>query len=186
MSSGVAGPVVVVVGNPKPRSRTWSAANAVAASVSGRPADLVIDLADLGPALLDWSDAEVAETVAAVGRAALLVVASPTFKATYSGLLKLFLDRLPAGGLTGTVAVPMMLGAGSAHALAAELHLRPVLSELGASTPAPALFLLESAYVELAEEYAARWGSVLRAVTQSAGHERASQLLGRPEVDPCR
>ena len=39
-----------------------------------------------------------------------------------------------------------MLGAGPAHALAPELTLRPVLTELGASVPARGLHLLDSAY----------------------------------------
>ncbi len=89
--------VAVVVGNPKPRSRTYQAAHLVAERLAGRPADLSIDLTDLGPALLDWSDPGVADLVAAVQAADLVVVASPTYKATYTGLLKLFLDRFGAG-----------------------------------------------------------------------------------------
>ena len=74
--------------------------------MTGRDADLVVDLADLGVRLLDWSDPEVSRLVAEVGDADLVVVASPTYKATYTGLLKLFLDRFAGGtGLTG-VAVP--------------------------------------------------------------------------------
>jgi NADPH-dependent FMN reductase len=81
--------VAVVVGNPKLRSRTYEAAHIVAERLAGRPADLSIDLAELGPALLDWSDPGVAELVAAVQASDLVVVASPTYKATYTGLLKL-------------------------------------------------------------------------------------------------
>jgi len=63
-----------------------------------------------------------------------VVVASPTYKATYTGLLKIFLDRFAGGtGLSG-LAVPLMLGAGPAHALAPELTLRPVLAEIGGTT----------------------------------------------------
>ena len=61
----------------------------------------MVDLATLGPALLDWQDPTVAELVAAVGAADLVVVASPTYKGTYTGLLKLFLDRFAADGLRG-------------------------------------------------------------------------------------
>jgi FMN reductase len=43
----------------------------------------------------------VAELVAAVSAAELVVVASPTYKGTYSGLLKLFLDRFVADALRG-------------------------------------------------------------------------------------
>ena len=76
-----------------------------------------------------------AEAVAAAKGADLLVVASPTYKATYTGLLKLFLDQIGADDLAGVVTVPVMVGAGAGHALAVETHLRPVLVELGAAMP---------------------------------------------------
>jgi FMN reductase len=138
--------VVVLVGNPKPRSRTYQAAHLVAEKLAGRPPELSIDLADLGAALLDWSDPGVAELVAAVQASDLLVAASPTYKATYTGLLKLFLDRIPGGALAGVTAVPLMLGGHWKHALAADLFLKPVLVELGATCPTRGLFLLESEY----------------------------------------
>ena len=137
--------VAVVVGNPKPASRTFRAAHLVAERLAGRPADLSIDLTELGPAVLDWSDQGVAELVAAVQAADLVVVASPTYKATYTGLLKLFLDRFGAGSMTGT-AVPLMLGGHWKHALAPELLLKPVLVEIGATCPTAGLFLLDSEF----------------------------------------
>jgi hypothetical protein len=45
--------VSVVVGNPKPRSRTYQAAVLVAEKLNDKPPDLVVDLVDLGAALLD-------------------------------------------------------------------------------------------------------------------------------------
>ena len=51
--------VAVVVGNPKPQSRTYRAAHIAAEQLAGRPADLSIDPAEVGAALLDWSDAGV-------------------------------------------------------------------------------------------------------------------------------
>ena len=39
------------------------------------------------------------------------MLASPTFKATYTGVLKLFLDKVPTDGLAGVAAVPVMMGA---------------------------------------------------------------------------
>jgi FMN reductase len=75
-----------------------------------------------------------------------VVFASPTYKATYTALLKLFLEQFAAGELHGTTAVALMLGAAPHHALAGELTLKPVLSEIGCSCPTPALFLLESAW----------------------------------------
>ena len=85
--------LAVVVGNPKLRSRTWQAAHLVAEKLTGRQPDLSVDLIDFGAALLDWTNQQVAETITAVAGSDLLIVASPTYKATYTGLLKLFLDR---------------------------------------------------------------------------------------------
>lgn len=136
----------VVVGNPKARSRTYQAACLVAERLCGHCPELVVDLADLGASLLDWSDAQVAELVAAVTASSLFVVASPTYKGSYTGLLKLFLDRFASGALQGRPAVALMLGGDLRHALAGEVFLKPVLNEIGASCPTPALFLLESEY----------------------------------------
>jgi len=136
----------VIVGNPKPRSRTQQAANLVAERLAGEPASLSVDLTDLGAALLDWSDSRVTDLVAAVATSDLVVFASPTYKATYTGLLKLFLDRIGGGALAGVTAVPVMLGGHWQHAMASDLLLKPVLVELGATCPARGLFLLESEY----------------------------------------
>ena len=134
----------VVVGNPKPGSRTLAAASHVARSLTGAEPDLVVDLATLGPAILEWSDPEVADLVRQVGAADLVVVASPTYKAAYTGLLKLFLDRFAGGtGLSG-LAVPLMLGGSPAHALAPELTLRPVLTEIGATVPGRGLYVVDA------------------------------------------
>lgn len=135
--------VAVVVGNPKPQSRTLAAAMHVARELCGEP-DLVVDLATLGPALLDWADPEVTDLVKQVSAADLVVVASPTYKAAYTGLLKVFLDRFAGGtGLSG-LAVPLMLGGSPAHSLAPEVHLRPVLTEIGGTVPGRALYVVDA------------------------------------------
>jgi FMN reductase len=136
----------VVVGNPTPNSRTLAATIHLTRELSGQDPDLVIDLALLGPDLLDWSSPEVATLVARVGHADLVVFGSPTYKGSYTGVLKLFLDRFEAGrGLRG-LAVPLMLGGSPAHSLAPELTLRPVLTELGGTVPVRGLYVIDSRY----------------------------------------
>jgi FMN reductase len=138
--------IAVVVGNPKPASRTLAAAVMVAERLAGTPPSVVVDVVELGAGLLGWGDPAVAEAVESVQKAPVVIVASPTFKATYTGLVKLFLDQIPADGLAGVVAVPLMLGAGPAHAMAPELLLKPVLVELGATCPTKGLYLMDTAY----------------------------------------
>ncbi len=137
----------VVVGNPKPASRTLDAATYVARELTGREPDVVVDLATVGAGLLDHSDEGVKALVAEVAAADLVVVACPTYKATYTGLLKLFLDRFApqyGTGLTG-LAVPLMLGGGPAHTLAVH-DLVPVLTEIGGTVPVRGHYVLDSAH----------------------------------------
>ena len=134
--------VAVVVGNPKPRSRTYESALSLADRLGG--ADLVVDLADHASDLFDWSAPRVTELVEEVASSLVVVVASPTYKATYTGLLKAFLDRFPHQGLGGVTAIPLMLGASPVHSLATEHALRPLLVELGASVPTRGLYVLDS------------------------------------------
>jgi FMN reductase len=138
--------VSVVVGNPRPGSRTLAAATHVAGALTDAEPELVVDLATVGPALLDWADEDVATLVKKVGESDLVVFASPTYKGTFTGLLKLFLDRFAGGtGLRG-VAVPLMLGGSPAHALAPELTLRPVLTEIGGTVPGRGHFVIDTQY----------------------------------------
>jgi FMN reductase len=81
----------------------------------------------------------------------LLLVASPTYKGTYTGLLKVFLDQMPHQALVGTVAFPLLVMRLPQHALAVEVHLRPLLVELGANVPTPGLAVLETALDTLDE-----------------------------------
>jgi FMN reductase len=158
----------VVVGNPKPASRTLEAGRLLAEALTGGPADHVIDVIDLGPGLLGWGDEAVAAAVRTVQESSLVVFASPTFKATYTGLLKLFLDQFAGGtGLQGVVSVPLMLGAGPAHAMAPDLLLKPVLSELGGTCALPGLYLIDESYAEdpKLSDYAKRWAPTVAALT---------------------
>ena len=90
-------------------------------------------------------------------------------------LLKLFLDRFASGtGLSG-VAVPLMLGGGPTHALAPELLLRPLLTELGASIPVRGLYVLDSQH-DQPEAYA-EWLASARPVLRAALTARTREVV---------
>ena len=151
--------ITCVIGNPKQSSRTRQVAEAVAAAAARafidaglEPAVDTLEVSYLGPHLLGWGAPEAATAVQQLIDADLIVVASPVFKATYSGLLKLLFDQVGAGQLSGSLAVPVMVGAAPQHALAVETHLRPLLMEVGASCPTAGIFVLESTLDSLDEQ----------------------------------
>jgi FMN reductase len=140
----------VIVGNPQAASRTRRAAERVAARLGALIDDgpavepVTLDLAEHGKALLEWGSPDVAELKATVFGATALVVATPTYKASFTGLLKLFLDQFDKGELAGAPTVALMTGGSPAHSLAVEVHLAPVLVEIGASLPAAGIYLAGS------------------------------------------
>jgi SsuE family FMN reductase len=105
-----------------------------------------IAVRDLPPAdlLLGRADApEIARAASMVEKADALVITTPIYKASFSGLLKTFLDLLPQAALRGKSVLPIATGGASAHVLALDYALRPVLMAMGAAHVAPAYVILE-------------------------------------------
>jgi FMN reductase len=125
--------VVAVSAGDGPTSKTRALA---AAGLELAGGGTLVDLATL-PAdglLGRGDDAAVAEAVAAVGAADLVLLATPVYRATYSGVLKAFLDRFATGALDG-VAVVLAATAGSPHHfLSLDTGGRSVVASLGGWT----------------------------------------------------
>lgn len=144
----------IVVGNPKPMSRTLTIAQAVAERVvaaTGATVARTVDLCDHADDLFKWPHDGLAALNDAVAASDVVVFASPTYKASYTGLLKAFLDRYPSNGLAGVTAIPVMTGGSPAHTMAVDTTLRTVLVELGASLPTRGLYFVMTQMPELDE-----------------------------------
>ncbi|GAA1003013.1 FMN reductase [Acrocarpospora pleiomorpha] len=141
----------VVVGNPKPNSRTLSLARAVARALTPDhfESTFELDLALHTDEIFSWPSESMAALSDRVAASNLLIVATPTYKASYSGLLKAFLDRYSHRALHNTLAVAVMTGGGMDHAMSPEAHLRPLLIELGAVVPCASLYFLTSRMHEM-------------------------------------
>lgn len=61
-----------------------------------------------------------------------LVLVTPTFQASYSGLFKSFMDLIEEGRLRGKPVLLAATGGSERHSLAVEYALRPLLAHLGA------------------------------------------------------
>lgn len=183
LAPGLAGgELAVLVGNPAHRSRTSAVAKVVAAGLAPEAQDgspEVVELADLGPAAIASGDERLRRAQEAVARASVLVVATPVYKAGYTGLLKLFLDTLEPTALESTVAVPVVLSASSAHGAVADLQLRLVLQAVGALLPVPS-FVLEEHHLDDLPQYVDAWqrrfGPAVTAVANALRPEEAHPL----------
>jgi FMN reductase len=159
--------IVVLSGNARPHSRTLHLAGRVGVVLAqrlGQPAPETIDVAELGSRLLVAGHVDVLGAVDRLRSASLLVVATPTYKGSYTGVLKVLLDGLPRPGLAGVAAVTVVTANEPTQAAATERHLRGLLGELGAVVVEPGLVALERQLErshELAVDYAARVGPQL-------------------------
>ena len=133
-----------------------------------------LEVRDLpGQAILraDWNDAEIKAALATVAEASAVVVATPVYKAAYSGILKAFLDLLPQFGLTDKLVLPLATGGSQSHMLALDYALRPVLSSLNPKHVLPSIYATES-QVTWSEE----GGLVLDAPIEARVDEGVAQL----------
>ncbi|QJW37893.1 NADPH-dependent FMN reductase [Cellulosimicrobium protaetiae] len=160
--------VLAVSGNPRPGSRTLGAAETVArrvATLLGVTDVTTIDLATLAGEVLGTEHPAADAARDRLAAATVAVVATPVYKASYTGLLKAFLDLYGPDGLAGVVVVPLVVSGNPAHALVGEVHLRPVLVELGAVVPTRSLTVTEPQLADLGpvvDTWVAREGESLR------------------------
>lgn len=90
--------------------------------------------------LADFSNSEIISARELVNAADAIVIATPIYKAAYSGLLKSFLDLLPQDGLAGKIVLPIATAGSQSHMLALDYALRPVLASLSAQQILPSIF----------------------------------------------
>ncbi|MFJ3496623.1 NADPH-dependent FMN reductase [Streptomyces sp. NPDC086091] len=91
----------------------------------------------------DFGHPAIVEAAAQFARAEGVVIATPVYKAAYSGLLKSLLDLLPQYALAGKTVLPLATGGSTAHVLAIDYALRPVLTSMGAAHVVPGWFTLD-------------------------------------------
>ena len=170
--------VVVVSGSPGAASRTQEVGIRVGDTLSGRGFEVQsINVRDLPAEDLLHARTEspaLQQAVGLVERARGVVILTPVYKASYTGLLKAFLDLLPQLGLSGKVVLPLATGGTLAHVLAVDYALRPVLQSLGAQHVVGGLFLLDkwierrpSGGIDLQSDAAERLDAVVADFTAS-------------------
>ena len=146
---------LLIAGSPSERSRSAALLDAVSQRLHARGA-LVdrIHIRDLSPQALLLADFGHPTVVAAsdqVAKARVLVVATPVYKAAYSGVLKVFLDLLPQTALKGKVVLPLATGGSPHHMLALDYALRPVLQSLGAKHILPGIYATDAQITSTAQ-----------------------------------
>jgi FMN reductase len=110
-----------------------------------------------------------------------LIVASPVYKAAYSGLLKSFLDLLPQFALRGKIVLPLLTGGTPAHVLALDYALRPVLQSLDPRLVVAGLFVLDK-WIEIGPHHDVKLEQELTPRLDLVVNTFVEALRGQPVV----
>ncbi|CAL9353922.1 NADPH-dependent FMN reductase [Streptomyces werraensis] len=139
--------ILSVSGSPSATSRTARLLRHLDQRLVAQGHEVVpLDVRTLPPEALlhaDFRHPAIAEATALFQRADGVVIGTPVYKAAYSGLLKALLDLLPQYALTGKTVLPLATGGTTAHVLAIDYALRPVLNSMGPAHITPGWFTLD-------------------------------------------
>ncbi|MDI9835160.1 NADPH-dependent FMN reductase [Streptomyces sp. KAU_LT] len=139
--------ILSVSGSPSATSRTARLLRHLDERLRGHGHEVVpLDVRTLPAEPLltaDFHHPAIVEAAALFERADGVVIGTPVYKAAYSGLLKSLLDLLPQYALTGKTVLPLATGGSTAHVLAIDYALRPVLNSMGAAHIVPGWFTLD-------------------------------------------
>ncbi|MEA3394991.1 MAG: NADPH-dependent FMN reductase [Pseudomonadota bacterium] len=148
--------VLLIAGSPSERSRSAALLNRVGQQLTRRGAQveslLIRDLSPQALLLADFNHPSVVAATQQVERAQAIVVATPVYKAAYSGVLKVLLDLLPQTAFKGKTVLPLATGGSPHHMLALDYALRPVLQSLGARHILPGVYATDAQVTLTPEE----------------------------------
>ncbi|HII51455.1 MAG TPA: hypothetical protein HA321_00875 [Halobacteriales archaeon] len=102
----------------------------------------VLDLSDISSeALLFRSkDNILSASIERILDSDVILAATPTYRATYTGLIKTFFDQFPENALSGKVVLPIQTGGSAEHALSIEHGLSPMVRTLGAAVASKVIY----------------------------------------------
>ncbi|MDH2237104.1 NADPH-dependent FMN reductase [Pigmentiphaga sp. GD03639] len=172
--------ILTITGSPSAVSRSTLLAQTLDAHLEQAGyATRSLNVRDLpAQALLsaDTTDAHIAAALRSLAPVDAVIIATPIYKAAYSGILKTFLDLLPQTALQGKVVLPLATGGSPAHLLAVDYALRPVLNALGARHILSTVYAADAQITgdsvtgyQLSQDIAARLLGGLRELNASLG-----------------
>ena len=181
--------VVLLSGSPAARSRTEVLLEHVSQRLRAQHVDVTLlrvrdfPAEDLLHARFD--SPAVQQLQAVVASADGLVVATPVYKASITGALKVLLDLLPERALAHKVILPLASGGSPAHLLAVDYALKPVLAALKAQEMLQGVFAVDKQIAYAEGERPAQLDSELVERLDESVEQLLAALARRPQpIDP--
>ncbi|GIO67902.1 NADPH-dependent FMN reductase [Paenibacillus cookii] len=173
--------IAVIAGSPSNGSRLFGLIQHATDRLARAGYDVdLISAADLPAEELlraNFNSPAIQEALSSVDEADAVIIASPVFKASYSGALKTVLDLVPQKGFQGKIVLPLFIGGTIAHLLAVDYALKPVVAALGGTNILGGVFAVdgwvsrtEHGGYELTEQLRERLDAAIGDLIDELGH----------------
>ncbi|GIO59756.1 NADPH-dependent FMN reductase [Paenibacillus cineris] len=107
----------------------------------------IIDVSSLPPADLmhaNFNSRLILSAHAKVEEASGIIIASPVYKTTYTGVLKAYVDLLPQNGFKDKIVAAFFVGGTISNLLSIDYALKPLLASMGTKSFAENVFAIDS------------------------------------------
>lgn len=171
--------IIAVAGSPAEKSKSTDLLKQALGHVEGLGfSSKLLSVRDISPNELIYGaekdSPQMKQVTDHIERASAIIIATPIYKAAYSGALKAFLDLLPQKSLAGKVVLPIATGGSHKHLLAIDYALKPVLYALGATYVLSGLYVSDEqvqrdsdGQLQLDEESGLRFSEQLEMLVRS-------------------
>lgn len=166
--------LLVILGSVTPPGRMLNALKGMLETAQTSIDDLETDLVNLADCRIAFADGRPPEqydddTAAVVARAQaadVVILASPVYRASFTGALKNLLDQFAIEVLAGKPVGIVAMGATAHHYLGVDWHLREVLTWFGALVAPTSVYLVSSDFADgvLSENAKRELDSLVRAL----------------------
>jgi FMN reductase len=140
--------VLTIAGSPSSSSRSSSVLALSRALLEQNNVDVSpLSVKDIPPEDLVFAnfDSEALKRAQAmIEQAQAIIIGTPVYKASYTGVLKALLDLMPQYAFAGKTILPIATGGTITHLLSIDYAMKPLFSVLGATNILRGVFILDS------------------------------------------
>ncbi|MEO2255419.1 NADPH-dependent FMN reductase [Paenibacillus amylolyticus] len=140
--------IAIISGSPNSRSRVNGVIQYAKSGLEQKGCEVaIIDVSSLPPADLvqaNFTSESIKHPHAIVEAASAIIIASPVYKTTYTGVLKAYIDLLPQKGFKNKIIAAYFVGGTISNLLSIDYSLKPLLASMGAKSFAENVFAIDN------------------------------------------
>ncbi|WP_127537167.1 NADPH-dependent FMN reductase [Paenibacillus illinoisensis] len=140
--------IAIISGSPNRKSRVNGVIEYARLKLEQKGCEVaIIDVSSLPPVDLmhaNFNSKPILSAHTKVEEASGIIIASPVYKTTYTGVLKAYIDLLPQKGFKEKIVASYFVGGTISNLLSIDYTLKPILASMGAKSFAENVFAIDN------------------------------------------